>query len=239
MSDTIADSVAQNISFVVVCLVVVALCFAVAFLSERIADRGSKSVFTTRTVVVIGLFSAISTILFMFDFPVFFAPGFYKLDFSELPPLIAGFAFGPVCGVMVEFIKILVKLLIKGTSTAFVGDLANFVIGCSFILPATIIYRFKKTRTSAIISCVAGTLSITVFGSLFNAVYLLPAFARLYGTPLDNLIAAGTAINSNITDVTTFVLLAVAPMNLLKGALVSVITVLIYKRIRPLLKGND
>ena len=83
------------------------------------------------------LFSALAMILHIFDFPVLFlAPGFYKLDFSEIPALVGTFAFGPVAGVMIEFCKILLKLVVKGTSTAFVGDLANFVIGCSLVLPA-------------------------------------------------------------------------------------------------------
>ena len=194
---------------------------------------------STRKVVVIGVFAAISAVLFLLDFPVFFAPGFYKMDFSELPALIAGFALGPVSGVAVELIKVLLKLLFKGTSTAFIGDFANFIIGTSFILPAALIYHFKKTRTMAIVSCIAGTLVMTVFGSVFNAVYLLPAFASLYGMPLDSLIAMGTAVNARVTDIASFVVLCVAPLNLLKGTLISVITVLIYKRISPILKSGS
>ncbi len=109
----------------------------------------------------------------------------------------------------------------KGTSTAFVGDLANFVIGCSFILPASVIYMFKKTKKNAILSSAAGTFCMTVFGTMFNAVYLLPAFSRLYGMPLDTIVGMGTAINGSITSVTTLVIFAVAPMNLLKGGSVS------------------
>ncbi|MBQ7680536.1 MAG: ECF transporter S component, partial [Butyrivibrio sp.] len=217
--------------------------FAVAVMFDRtarkrnaVAGQPPERLFSTRRVVIIGVFSAIATILHYLDFPVFFAPGFYKLDFSELPPLIAGFAFGPVAGVMIEFIKILLKLLLKGTSTAFVGDLANFVVGCSFVLPATVLYQMKKSRKTALLSCILGTVVITVFGSVFNAVYLLPAFSALYGMPMDALIGAGTAINPRITDVTSFVILAVAPMNLLKGTMISVITLLVYKKLSPILK---
>ena len=80
-----------------------------------------------------------------------------------------------------------------------------------------------------------GTLVMTVFGSAFNAVYLLPKFAQLYGIPLDTIIAMGTAIRGGVSNVSTFVLLCVAPLNLLKGAVVSVLTMLLYKRVaRPL-----
>ncbi len=174
--------------------------------------------------------------LHVLDFPlVFLAPSFYKLDFSELPVLLCGFYLGPSATVVCEGLKILLKLLLKGTTTAFVSDLANFVLGCSFVLPATIIYHVRKSRRSAIIGLAAGTAVMTVFGSAFNAVYLLPKFAELYGIPLDAIIAMGTAIWSGVSNVSTFVLLCVAPLNLVKGTVVSVLTMLLYKRVaRPL-----
>ena len=150
--------------------------------------------------------------------------------------MIAGFAFGPVAGVLVEFIKELVKLVIKGTSTAFVGDLANFLIGCMLVLPASIIYQFKKSRKTAVIGCVAGTLVMTVFGTWFNAVYLLPAFSKLFGLPLDTILGMGSAINPAVKDLTSFVVLMVAPINIIKGVGISVLTMLIYKKVSPIIK---
>ena len=186
---------------------------------------------------MIGMFSALSGILYCFDFSIpVIAPEFYKLDFSELPALIAGFAFGPVAGVLVEFIKELVKLVIKGTSTAFVGDLANFLIGCMLVLPASIIYQFHKTKRTAIIGCVVGTLVMTVFGTWFNAVYLLPAFSKLFGMPLDVILGMGSAINPRVKDLTTFVVLMVAPINIIKGVGISILTMLIYKNVSPIIK---
>ena len=172
----------------------------------------------------------------MLDFPLpFLAPGFYKLDFSELPVLLCGFYLGPSATVACEGVKILLKLLLKSTSTAFVGDLANFVVGCSFVLPATIWYHAHKSKHSAVIGLVLGSISMTAFGTAFNAVYLLPMFAELYGMPLDTIIAMGAAINCSIHNVTTFVVLCVAPLNLVKGTVVSVLTMLLYKRVaRPL-----
>ena len=132
-------------------------------------------------MAMIGMFSAISTILMILELPVFFTPGFYKLDFSELPALIGGFAFGPVAGIMIEFCKILLKLMTKGTSTALVGELANFVVGCSFILPASCLYWLKKSKKSAIFSSIVGTLCMTVVGSWLNAVFLLPTSSVAVG----------------------------------------------------------
>ena len=180
--------------------------------------------------------SAIAAVLHMLDFPLlFFAPEFYKLDFSELPVMLCGFYLGPSAAVVCQAIKIILKLLINSTSTAFVGDLANFVVGCSFVLPATIWYHAHKSKHSAVIGLILGTVSMSVLGSAFNAVYLLPKFSQLFGLPLDTIIAMGTAIHSGISNVTTFVMLCVAPLNLVKGTVVSILTLLLYKRVaRPL-----
>ena len=235
------QSIKENAVFCVEFLAIVVAVFVVACLLENLFRRHSgdtEKIFSTRKVAMIGVFSAIAFILFLLEFPVPFAPPFYKLDFSELPALVGTFAFGPVAGVMIEFCKIILKLLFKGTSTAFVGDVANFVIGCSFILPASLIYLFKKSKKSAIIGCVVGTVVITLVGTTFNAVYLLPAFAKLYGMPMDSIIAMGTAINDSIDSVTSLVILCVAPLNLLKGTAISVITMLVYKKLSPILKAG-
>ena len=140
---------------------------------------------------------------------------------------------------MTELVKVMVKLLLKGTTTAFVGDFANFVVGCSFVLPASIIYHAKPGKKTALIGMAVGTLVLTVFGSIFNGVYLIPKFAELYGMPLDAIVGMGTAVNANITSITTLVVFAVVPFNLLKGVIVSVLTFLLYKRISPILHKND
>ncbi len=233
------QSVRENVIFLLEFLAVVAVIFIVAYAAEKIANRRREQkerILSTRKIAMIGMFSAIAGILMLLEFPMPFAPSFYKLDFSELPALIGAFAFGPVAGVLIEFCKIILKLLLKGTTTAFVGELANFAVGCSFILPASILYLFRKTKAMALTGCIIGTVILTVFGTAFNAIYLLPKFAQLYGMPLDSLIAMGTAINGHITNVTSFVCLAVAPLNLIKGVTVSLVTMLIYKKLSPILK---
>ena len=239
------EMVKQNLSFLGVSLIVVALTVGIAYRFERAArarrvraGMPPEKILTTRKIVMIGMFAAISGVLYCFDFAVPFSPPFYKLDFSELPALIAGFAFGPVAGVMVEFVKVVIKLLIKSTSTAFVGDLANFLIGCMLVLPASVIYCMKKTRARALIGCAAGTALMTVFGTWFNAVYLLPTFSVLFHMELDKIIAMGAAINGRVVDLTSFVILMVAPVNLVKGVGISLITMLIYKRLSPMLHGR-
>lgn len=224
----------DNLEFVGVCVLVFAALLALAVLYERVFARGKRKVSPAKSVSFVAIFAAAAAVLQLFELPLFFAPSFYQLDLSELPALMCGFYLGPVAGVTCELVKNLLKLLLKGTSTAFVGDFANFAVGCAFVLPASMIYHRVKTKKGAIGSLVAGTVSMTVFGSLFNAWYLLPKFAELYGTPMDALVAMGTQINPAITDVWTLVAFAVVPFNLLKGALVSVLTFFLYKRVERL-----
>ncbi len=235
------QNIAENALYVLSFFLIILLMFAVAVGLEKTARKKNgitEPVFSTRKVAVTGMFSAVAMLLHLFDFALPFAPPFYKLDFSELPILVGTFAFGPAAGVMMEFIKILLKLFIKGTSTAFVGDLANFVIGCSFILPASVIYIFRKNKKTAVIACITGTLIMTVFGTAFNAIYLLPAFSKLYGMPLESLLALGTAVNPLAKEgsIVSFVAACVAPLNLIKGASVSLVTLLIYKPLSPIIK---
>ncbi|MCR5268822.1 MAG: ECF transporter S component [Lachnospiraceae bacterium] len=226
----------ENWSFLLVSLAIVIVAVILAKIVERCIGFRNDERIRVRRTVFIGIFSAISAVLMVLEFPLLFiAPGFYKLDFSELPVLICGFAYGPMAGVIAEFLKIFLKLLIKGTSTAFVGELANFVVGIMLILPASIIYHIKKSRKSALIGMGAGIVLMTVFGTIFNAVYLLPTFAALFHMDLNEIVAMGTAVNGGIKDVTTFVCFCVAPFNLIKGVAVSVLTFLLYKRLSPMI----
>ena len=232
---TLWQEIMENVGFVGMCiLIIVGLSLLAKFAEKYLPEK--RTVSPARRITIIAICSAIATVLHVLDFPVLFiAPEFYKLDFSELPVLLCGFYLGPSATVACEGVKILLKLLVKSTSTAFVGDFANFVVGCSFVLPATIWYHAHKSKHSAIIGLALGTLSMAVLGSVFNAVYLLPKFAQLYGIPLDAIIGMGAKIHPSIRNVTTFVMLCVAPLNLVKGIMVSVPTVLLYKRVaRPL-----
>ena len=178
--------------------------------------------------------SAVAVVLMTFDIPLPFAPTFYKIDFSEVPVLIGCFTMGPLAGVGIELIKNLLHIVISGTQTAGVGEVANFLIGCAFIVPAGLIYHKKHTRTGALIGMASGTVLMTVIGGLMNAYVLLPVYAKAFGMPLNALVEMGTAINAKITSVSTLILFAVTPFNLLKGVLVSLIVFLISKKISPI-----
>lgn len=192
----------------------------------------------TRMIAQIGMLGAIAVVLMLFEIPLPFAPSFYEIDFSEVPVLIGCFSMGPLAGVLIELIKIVLNLCINGTMTAGVGEAANFVIGCALVLPAAFIYKRKKTKKGAIIGLVTGTLFMTISGCFINAYVMLPTYAKAFGMPIEALVEMGSAVNANITDLLTFVMFAVVPFNLLKGVLVSMIVLLIYKKISPILKMN-
>ena len=196
----------------------------------------AESKFGVKALVKIGMLAAVAVILMIFEIPLPFAPAFYEIDFSEVPVMVGCFAMGPLAGALIELVKILLNFVITGTDTAGVGELANFIIGCSLCVPAGLIYRRNRTRKNALIGMITGTLLMTVIGCVINAFVLLPTYAVAFGLSMDKLVAMGTAVNSGITGISTFVMFAVAPFNLLKGILVSVIVFLIYKKISPIFR---
>lgn len=185
---------------------------------------------TTKNVVLMGMFGALAGVLMIFELPLpFIAPSFYGLDLSEVPVLVGAFALGPVAGAVMEVVKILVKLVLKPTSTGFVGEFANLVFGCAFILPAGIIYRFKKTKKGALLGMMAGTVGMVAAAIVGNALVMLPFYSNFM--PLDTILKAGAAINPAVGNIWTFAIFCVGPFNLIKGVVVSGITLLVYKRI--------
>jgi riboflavin transporter FmnP len=203
---------------------------------STLTDTKQKTnIFDAKGIAQIGVLTAIATVLMLFEFPLWFAPNFYKIDLSDVPILIGSFALGPIAGLIMELIKNLLNLLINGTTTGGIGELSNFIIGCALVMPSAIIYMKQKTKKGAIIALITGTVCIILVGSLMNAYVLLPVYAKVFHMPMEALLAMGTAVNPNIKSLPTFVIFAVAPFNLLKGAIDSVLAVLIYKKVSPIL----
>ena len=204
---------------------------------KQTLSASEQSVTKTRRLVQIAMLGAVAGVLMFIEFPLpFLAPPFYKLDFSELPVLIGGFAMGPVAGVLIEVIKIAIHLLFKGTQTAFVGELGNLIMGCALIVPAALIYKRHKTKARAVTGLIVGIIVMTVASVFVNAYMLLPAYGAAFHLDMEVIIGMGQAIHSSINSVITFCLLTVAPFNLFKGVVVTILTLLLYKHIRKLLK---
>ena len=190
---------------------------------------------TTRNIAVIAMLGALSGLLMTVEVPLtFVAPDFYKLDLSEVPVMIGTFALGPVAGALTELVKLAVKYIIKGSSTGGVGELANFIIGCAMLVPAGLLYQWKKTRRTAMISLALGTLCMTAVGVMVNALVLLPFYTKFM--PMETIIGAGAKIFPQVNSVWSFALYCVTPFNLIKGVLISVLTAILYKRVSHLIK---
>ena len=182
----------------------------------------------TRKLVVTAMLGSLATVLMLVEIPLpFIAPPFYELDFSEIPVLIGAFSLGPMAGVAIEAIKILINLIINGTTTGGVGEVANFLIGCSLVVPAALIYKHKKTKSGAILSMVVGTVAMAVLGVFINAYVMIPIYSAFM--PLEQIIQMGKDIVPYIKDTLTFCIFCVAPFNIIKGVLVSIVTTFIYK----------
>ena len=239
------SSAKDNISFILVSLVMVVVVYFVAFGCEKIIEKKNGIKFSSEKtkinkLVIMAMFSAVAAVLMYVEFPItFIAPAFYEMDLSEVPVMIGSFMLGPCAGVIMEAVKVLLKLVLKGTSTAFVGDFANFILGCALVVPASVLYHTKKTKKRAVIGLVTGGIVLIVSGVFLNALYLLPKYSQLYGMPVETFINMGAAINPAISNIFTFVILAVAPFNLIKATVVGVITMLLYKYLSRLIKVHN
>lgn len=185
---------------------------------------------TTRQLTTIAILAAISAVLFMVEIPVVL---FYKLDFSNLPVLLGAFAMGPGPATLILLIKSLLGLL--HTSSQGVGELADFLMGFAMILLAGLIYQRHKTRKGALIGLVVGTLAATIAGVLSNLWLMIPFYGAVYGMPVEQIVSMGQALIPAIQDEWGFVLLITGPFNLVKWILISVVTLLVYKPLSPLL----
>ena len=177
-----------------------------------------------------GLLSAMAVILFYIEIPVV---AFYELDLSTLPAILAGFAMGPWQGLAVIIIKNLVHVL--GTSTAGVGELADILMSCAFVIPASLIYRSSKTRKGAFKAMLVGSVAMIVAAMLVNYFILIPAYQVLMNLPLEAIIGMGQAVLPFVDNTVKLVIFITAPFNILKAVVLSFVTYLLYKRVSPLL----
>lgn len=174
--------------------------------------------------IKISLLSAIAVMLMYFDFPIPFLPfPWLKIDLSDIPALMGGFAFGPVAGVLIELLKNLLILIVKGTGTGFVGEMANFIIGASLVFPAAWIYHKNKSKKTAFLGMLVGSLSMQVIGIIANVYFLLPAYGmKMAPNEIVNYVTAG-----------------LLPFNGVKAIMVCGITYVLYKKVASVIFDVD
>jgi riboflavin transporter FmnP len=148
---------------------------------------------------------------------------------------MGGFALGPMAAVCMEFMKNVLNFLMNGTITAGIGELANFAMGCAFVVPASLFYKYHKTLKGAIVSLIIGTSALVVVGCVVNYFVMIPAYVTLANFPLDAILGMASKVNGLVSSLETMILFAVAPFNLVKGIVCSVINLLLYKRLSKVL----
>lgn len=196
----------------------------------------TKATKRTRALTGTAMLAAVATILMYMEFPIPIMPGFIKMDISELPALIAGFAYGPLSGIAVCLIKNLIKL--PSTSTAAVGELFNFVMGALFVGVAGIVYKKNKTRKGAIIGAVAGALIMALVSLPYNYFVVYPAYVVMYHLPLEAIIGMYQAINPNVNGLLACLITFNVPFTFVKGMVDALLCFLIYKPLSPILHGR-
>ena len=194
---------------------------------------------TTHNLTVAAMLSAVAFILMFIEFPIpMLIPSFVKMDFSDLPALLGAFALGPVYGVVISFMKNLLHIVIKGTSTACVGELCNFMLGAVFSAVAGFVYKRSKTRRSALIGAGLGALIMAVVSVPYNYFIVYPAYVVLYHLPLEAIIGMYQAINPSVDGLLTCLITFNFPFTLFKGLLDAALCFLIYKPLSGVLHGR-
>lgn len=189
----------------------------------------TKRMFTTKEMVLIGLLSALAYVLMLVKFP-YKHLGFLELELSDVPAIVAGIIYGPLAGVVVEFIKNLIKVVTAST-TGGVGELANFVISIAYIIPVSLLFRKTNIKFKAITAFTIGTISMMLAGCLVNYFVTLPLYAKLFGG-MDVVVGAAAANVPMIHDMMSLIIVGITPFNLVKGIVISIAGYFTYKAVR-------
>ncbi|WP_062551494.1 ECF transporter S component [Peptoniphilus phoceensis] len=195
----------------------------------------SSSMIRTKDMTKVGMLSVIAFILMYFQLPItFVAPPFMKLDISDLPVLMGAFTMGPVFGIIIAALKNIMHIIFKGTMTAGIGELSNFLISSTFAFVSAYFYRKHRTYKGAILSLTLGVLAMTCLAMLSNYFVVFPLYAKVM--PMDAIIEMGSAITPRITGLFSMMIYSVLPFNLIKGFTTSAVMMLVYKKISPIFK---
>lgn len=204
-------------------------------MEKIITIQKKSSIQSVRMLTMSAVLSAIAFILAFFEFPVPLSPSFARMDLSDLPVLIGAFAYGPASGVLIELVKNSLQLLTS--STGGIGEFANFIMGSSFVVAAGLMYKHHKTKKAAMLACLLASFTMGVVAIIVNYFILLPLFEAFM--PLDQLIASFGEFMPFIKTKLDVVLFNAFPFNFLKGIGIGILTMLLYKRLTPILKGRQ
>lgn len=235
LGTTISDNIGAFLLFIALMFAIIAIAsWAESIICRQNGIRKNEK-FKLHRMTLVAVMSAVAIILNLLRIPVVL---FYKLDFGDLPAIIGGFAMGPIAGVLIELVKIILNLIFNGTDSAFVGEVANLIFGCSFVLPASIIYFKHKSKKNAVKGLVIATVIAVVIGAVLNGALMIPTYAKIYmhSDTIDVIVNMGHDKVSAVNGIWSFLTIIVVPFNLLKFGLVSIVTMFIYKPVSHLIK---
>lgn len=189
-------------------------------------------------LIKISLLSVMAFLLMYIELPIPIFPEFLKIDISDLPALLGAFALGPIAGVVIELFKNILHGMLAG-KTAFVGELANFLVGSSLVLVAGYIYKARKSKGGAIVALLSGVVCMSIFAGLLNYFVILPLYETVLGFPVTAVVGMGSKLNNKIVDLNSFIIWSIIPFNFIKGIVVSSVTLALYKSVSPILHKEN
>lgn len=197
----------------------------------------SASRMKVKKTAFIGLMGAASAVLMLMRFPIPFMPPFLSFDLSGVMEIMGGLMFGPVEALCIIVVKILLQLVMQGTMSLGTGELQNFLLSCSYVLPAVFIYHRKKTKKSAIIGMSVSCVVVAIVAVITNLYLIIPFYVKLFGMSMEDIIAMCSAVNPAMKDTVSMVIFGLLPFNLIKYGATSVVTFIIYKRLSGVIRG--
>lgn len=190
----------------------------------------TKARYSTRNLTRLSLLSVIAFLLMYIEFPLaFIAPPFIKIDLSDMPALIGGFAMGPVAGITIELVKCILTFFVRGTTTGGVGELSNFIVGALFVGLSAKFYSRHRTYRGAVAGLLMGVVGMTLVATLSNYFVVFPLYGKIM--PMEAIINMGRAVAPRVKSLWDLMVYCIVPFNLVKGLIVSAATLALYKRV--------
>lgn len=190
-----------------------------------------------RRIAFVGLMGAVSTVLMLLRFPLPFLPPFMSFDLSGVMEIMGGYMFGPVGAFFVIVVKILLQLVIQGSLSFGTGELQGLILSCAYVMPATALYQWKKSKKTAVIGMAVSTAAVSVTAVFTNLYMIIPFYAKLANMTMDDIVAMCTAVNPAMKDAASMVILGILPFNLIKYGATSIVTFFVYKRLSKVIRG--
>lgn len=185
----------------------------------------------TKDITMIAMLSAISAVLMVLEIQLSFSPSFIKFDFSDLPVMLGGFLLGPLAGILIACIKILLNFLLNGTTTMFVGELSNLILALAFVVPASYIYKKEKTKKNAIKGLVVSIVLTCLLAIVSNIFVIFPLYGMMFGMTMNEIVGMVIATNPLVKDIPTMIIFSLLPFNIFKYSFISLITMITYKKL--------